>query len=126
MFYRKKGSKYNATKATVNGEVFDSKREARRFLELTAMAKSGEIYNLQRQIKFLLIPAQREPDIVGPKGGRKPGKLVEREVSYIADFMYSDRDGNLVVEDVKGMRTKEYVLKRKMLLHFYGIRIKEV
>ena len=126
MFYRKKGSKYNATKATVGGEVFDSKREARRFLELTSMVKAGKIYNLQRQVKFLLIPAQREPDIVGPKGGRKPGKLIEREVAYVADFMYSDKDGNLVVEDVKGMRTKEYILKRKMLLHFYGIRIKEV
>ena len=119
-------SKYKAKKTVVNGVSFDSKKEAERFLELTAMAKAGEIINLQRQVRFLLIPAQREPDIVGPKGGRKPGKLIEREVSYIADFMYFDKDGNLVVEDAKGMRTKEYILKRKMLLHFYGIRIKEV
>ena len=126
MFYRKKGSKYNATKVVIDGEVFDSKKEAKRWIELSAMEKAGEIFNLQRQVKFTLIPAQREPDIIGPKGGRKPGKLIEREVSYTADFMYGDSEGKLVVEDVKGMRTKEYILKRKMLLHFFGIRIKEV
>ena len=64
--------------------------------------------------------------LVGPKGGKKPGKVIEREVSYVADFMYGTKDGKLIVEDVKGIRTKEYILKRKMLLHFYGIRIKEV
>ena len=126
MFYRKKGSKYNATKTVVNGVAFDSKKEARRYLELSALEKTGEIFNLQRQVKFVLIPAQREPDVVGPKGGKKPGKVIEREVSYVADFMYGTKDGKLIVEDVKGIRTKEYILKRKMLLHFYGIRIKEV
>ena len=58
--------------------------------------------------------------------GKIKGRLLEREISYRADFQYIDKDGNLVVEDVKGMRTKEYVLKRKMMLYFHGIRITEV
>ena len=74
----------------------------------------------------MLIPAQREPDIIGPKGGRKPGKLLEHEVSYIADFVYKDKDGNQIVEDTKGFKTKDYELKRKMMLYFHGIRIREV
>lgn len=123
MFYR---SKYNSKKVAVNGEIFDSKREARRYKELLIQARSGNISDLQRQVKYVLIPAQREPDIIGPKGGRKPGKLIERECSYIADFVYKDRDGNTVVEDSKGYRTKEYLLKRKIALYLLGIRIREV
>ena len=125
MFYRRNGSKYNATKTVIDGEVFDSRKEARRYQELLVLLNTGAIFDLQRQVKFVLIPAQREPDIIGPKGGRKPGKVIEREISYIADFMYS-KNGKIVVEDVKGIRTKEYILKRKMLLYFYGIRIEEV
>ena len=89
--------------------------------------KAGKITNLQRQVKFQLIPAQREPDTIGPKGGHKPGKLIEREVSYVADFVYTDlQTGQTVVVDTKGFRTKEYTIKRKMMLYFHGIRIKEV
>jgi len=51
--------------------------------------------------------------------------LIERKVSYVADFVYA-RGNELVVEDVKGVRTQEYIIKRKLMLHIHGIRIKEV
>lgn len=122
----RKSSKYGADKIVVNDIVFDSKREARRYSELLVLLKAGEISDLKRQVRYVLIPAQREPDIIGPKGGRKPGKLLEHEISYVADFVYKDKDGNEIVEDSKGFRTKEYVIKRKLMLWFHGIRIREV
>ena len=121
-----KSNKYGNAKVTVEGITFDSKREARRYLDLLLLLKAGEISDLRRQVKYVLIPTQREPDIIGPKGGRKPGKLLEHEVAYIADFVYKDKDGNTIVEDTKGFRTKDYELKRKMMLYFHGIRIQEV
>lgn len=109
-----RGSKYGNKKVEVNGIVFDSKKEARRWLELDMLAKAGEIQNLQRQVPFLLIPSQSVD-----------GKVVERAVSYVADFVYK-QDGKTVVEDTKGHKTKDYILKRKMLLFFYGVQIREV
>lgn len=126
MWKHYKGNKYGNNKIVVNDEVFDSRKEARRYQELLVLLKAGDISDLQRQVKYVLIPAQREPDTIGPKGGRKPGKLLEHEVSYIADFVYKDKDGSQIVEDTKGFRTKEYILKRKMALYLLGIRIKEV
>lgn len=121
------GKKYGNVKSEIDGEVFDSRREARRYIELQGLLKAGTIKDLRRQVRFLLIPAQREPDIIGPKGGRKPGKLIEKEVAYIADFVYTNTEtGETVVEDSKGYRSPEYVLKRKMMLYFHGIRICEV
>ena len=119
-------NKYGSRKVKVNGIIFDSKKEAIRFKELSLLERAGKITDLQRQVKFVLIPAQREPDTIGKRGGVKKGKLLEREISYIADFTYKDAGGNLIVEDTKGMRTKDYILKRKMLLYFHGIRIKEI
>ena len=127
MWNRYKGNKYGNRKIQFDGQTFDSKKEMRHYTELLLLEKAGKIKDLQRQVKFQLIPAQREPDIIGPKGGHKPGKLIEREVAYIADFVYVDtRTGERVVVDTKGVRTKEYVIKRKMMLYFHGIRIKEV
>lgn len=117
--------KYGNKKIFADGEVFDSKKEYRRWNELIMLVKAREITGLQRQVKYVLIPAQREPDLRGPRGGIRRGKLIEREAAYIADFVYTDRDGNTIVEDCKGMRTKDYILKRKMMLYFLGIRIKE-
>ena len=117
--------KYHNKKTTVDGITFDSLKEAKRWKELLLMLKSGAIQNLQRQVKFVLIPAQREPDTIGKRGGVHKGKLLERECVYIADFVYKE-NGKTVVEDTKGMRTTEYVIKRKMMLFFHGIRIKEV
>jgi hypothetical protein len=126
MWNHYKGNKYGANKFVIDGIEFDSKREARRYSELLVLLKAGEISDLQCQVKYVLIPAQREPDIIGPKGGRKPGKLLEKEVAYIADFVYKDKDGNTIVEDTKGFRTKDYVIKRKLALYLLGIRIREV
>lgn len=118
-------SKYKNKKCVVDGIVYDSKKEMRRHMELKLLERAGEITDLQRQVEFVLIPEQREPDTIGKRGGRKKGKVIERKCSYIADFVYIE-NGERVVEDSKGMRTKDYILKRKMLLHFYGIRIREV
>ena len=127
MWNRYKSNKYGNRKIQFDGQTFDSKKEMRHYTELLLLEKAGKIKDLQRQVKFQLIPAQREPDTIGPKGGHKPGKLIEREVSYVADFVYIDlQTGQKVVVDTKGFRTKEYTIKRKMMLYFHGIRIKEV
>lgn len=118
-------SKYNNRKVRRDGLTFDSKKEHKRYNELLLLEQAGEIKNLRRQVKFLLIPTQREPKIIGPRGGVKNGKLLERECSYIADFVYS-QNGKMVVEDTKGIRTKDYIIKRKLMLRVYGIRIREV
>ena len=109
----KKGSKYHAQKTMVDGILFDSKREAERYQELKLLEKTGWIQNLQRQVKYELIPPLK-----------KTGEKTERAVTYTADFVYEE-NGETVVEDVKGMRTKEYRLKRKLMIWRYGIWIKE-
>ena len=121
----KRGNKYRNVKLSVDGEVFDSLKEFRRWRELKILEKAGEISELRRQVPFELLPVQREPDKIGPRGGRKPGRVIEREAVYIADFVYKDADGREVIEDCKGMRTKDYILKRKLLLFRFGIRIME-
>ena len=93
-----------------------SKKEHKRAGQLKLMQMAGEISNLREQVSFELIPAQRD----------KAGSLIERSCRYIADFVYNDKQGNLVVEDTKGVRTKEYRIKRKLMLQVHGIRIKEV
>lgn len=120
-------NKYGARKVTKNGLIYDSKKEARRAGILETLEKAGAITDLRRQVKFVLIPTQREPDTIGPKGGRKPGKVIERECYYLADFVYTiTATGETVIEDTKGVRTKEYVIKRKLMLERFGIRIKEL
>lgn len=119
------GSKYNAKKVEYNGMVFDSKRELKRYKELEEKEKEGEISNLRRQVKYVLIPTQREPDIIGKRGGVKKGKVIEHECSYTADFVYEE-DGETIVEDSKGFKTKDYSIKRKLMLYVYGIKIQEV
>lgn len=117
--------KYKNIKATINGITFDSKREANRYAELRLLEKAGIIQNLQLQVKYVLIPAQKEPDTVGARGGIHKGKVIEKECSYIADFVYEE-DGKTVVEDTKGFRTKDYIIKRKLMLERYGIQIREI
>lgn len=120
-------SKYGAKKITQNGITFDSKREAKRYGELLLLERAGAITELQRQVEFVLIPAQREPDTIGKRGGVIKGKVIEHKCSYVADFVYHNaEDGKLVVEDTKGFRTKDYVIKRKLLLWVHNIRIKEI
>lgn len=120
-------NKYKNQKITIDNITFDSKKEADRYFELRILEKASKIADLQRQVKYVLIPAQREADHIGPRGGIIKGKLIERECSYVADFVYKDlENGELVMEDTKGFRTPEYIIKRKLMLYQYGIRIKEV
>lgn len=91
-------SKYSARKTAVDGIVFDSAKEARRYCELKLLERAGEISDLQMQVKFELIPKQDG----------------ESAVNYKADFVYTEKDGARIVEDVKGFRTKEYIIKRKL------------
>lgn len=113
MAWNRSRAKYGNRKVVVDG-TFDSKKEAQRYTELKSLEKAGKITGLQLQREFELIPEQREKtDQIYTKGknkGRfKPGKLLERKCSYVADFVYWDLENNcMVVEDAKGMRTKEY------------------
>lgn len=119
-------NKYSNKKIERDGITFDSAKEYRRYCTLKVLQAAGEITDLKMQVKFVLIPTQREPDTVGVRGGIKKGKLIEKECAYYADFVYKDKNGEIVVEDTKGMRTVEYVIKRKLMLYIHGIRIKEI
>ena len=120
-------NKYNNKKTIVDGITFDSKKEARRYLELKRLEASGQIEELRLQVPFELVPVQREPDTIGPKGGIKKGKVIEQACTYKADFVYYDAvNDRSVVEDTKGKRTPDYIIKRKLMLWRYGIRIREI
>lgn len=106
-----KCSKYGAKKSG----GYDSRKEHHRANELKLMQRAGLISNLREQVKYVLIPTQRDTG----------GKLLEKECSYYADFVY-DRNGVTVVEDTKGVRTQEYIIKRKLMLHVHGISIVEI
>lgn len=121
-------NKYYNKKCEINGIVFDSRKEARRYQELLLLQRAGVIKSLQRQVKYVLIPAQYESYERYGKNGQEltPGKkLVERECAYVADFVYEE-DGKTVIEDTKGMKTKDYIIKRKLMLFVHGIRVREV
>lgn len=94
---------------------FDSVREYRRYLELKLMEDMGEIQDLECQVKFVLIQGKRWSD------GKK-----HRDTVYKADFVYHTREGEKVVEDVKGFRTPVYKLKKELMKDIYGIEIQEV
>ena len=129
-----RANKYYAEKVTIDGESFDSRKEARRWQELQLLLRAGKIYDLRRQVKFELIPAQFENyPRYGKKGRRiKDGQTcVEQACNYYADFVYLE-DGHVVVEDVKGYRDPrsaayaKFVIKRKLMLWLHGIKIREV
>ena len=104
-------NKYRNRKTEIDGIVFDSKREAQRYAELQILQRAGKIRDLSMQVEFELIPKQDG----------------ERACKYKADFVYHMADtGKMVVEDVKGKRTREYIIKRKLMLYRYGIRVREV
>ena len=105
-------SKYKNKKVWLDGFTFDSKAEARGYLELRLLERAGEIRKLELQKKYVLIPKQDG----------------ERAVTYVADFVYEEAYQNgwrEVVEDVKGCKTEVYRLKKKLMLHMLGIRIRE-
>lgn len=112
--------KYHNKKVVRDGETFDSVKEYHRWIELCLLEKGGVISDLQRQVKYVLIPSQKE--------GKK---TIERECSYRADFVYKDNEtGETVVEDVKGYKKGSayqlFTIKRKLMLFRFGIRIVEV
>ena len=108
------GYKYRNKKVEVDGIKYDSIKESARHQELKLLEKAGEIKNLQRQVKYVLIPAQ--------KNGKK---TVEQACTYIADFVYTE-NGQTVVEDTKGFKTREYIIKRKLMLYIHNIQIREI
>jgi hypothetical protein len=126
-------NKYHNRKTRVsNGSIADSRKEARRYEELLLLQRAGKISDLRSQVPYELIPAQYETyERYGKSGQRlKDGiKLVERAVVYVADFVYTE-DGKTVVEDVKGYRDGAaysiFVIKRKLALYMYGIKIREI
>ena len=109
-------NKYHSRKITKDGETFDSAKEYRRWCNLKMLERAEQIKIVGRQVKFVLIPSQRD---------KETKKVIERECSYIADFVYWDGD-KYIVEDTKGVKTKDYIIKRKLMLWVHGIRIKEV
>lgn len=119
------GNKYGSRKREYKGMVFDSGRELRRYQELELLLRAGKISDLRCQVRYDLVPEQREPDKIGPRGGVRRGKLLEKPVYYVADFVYQ-QDGETVVEDAKGHRTRDYIIKRKLMLWVHGIRVREV
>ena len=125
-----KENKYHSRKATWNGETFDSQKEARRYAELKLLERAGKITELKRQVRYELIPSQRDTSTEvytrGEKKGQfKPGKVIEKPCYYVADFEYIQY-GIKVVEDTKGVRTKDFVIKRNLMLKVHGVRVKEV
>lgn len=103
-----------------------SQKEHDRAAQLQLMEAAGLISDLREQVSYQLLPSQ-----YGTCGSDFKGKevrlLLERPLNYIADFVYRDNStGQTVVEDTKGFRTKEYIIKRKLMLYIHGIRIKEI
>lgn len=110
-------NKYGNQKIVIDGVERDSLAESNRLEQLKILQRVGAIQNLQYQVKYELIPKQQGEN------------RNERAVTYIADYVYDVvmPDGPLrqVVEDCKGHRTKDYIIKRKLMLYVHGISIKE-
>jgi hypothetical protein len=101
-------SKYHAIKTEVDGFVFDSRREAARYRELKLLEQAGKIFNLTLQPRYNMM-----------LNGKRLG-------FYKADFQYITQSGAVITEDVKGVRTAVYRLKKKIVEAQYGITITEV
>lgn len=125
-------NKFNAKKIEYAGIKFDSKKECERYKQLKILEAKGDIKELELQKKFVLIPKQEIEYEEVLKNGKVKTKrqTIERELSYVCDFYYKDKDNNEVVEDVKGCKFgasyNVYVIKRKLMLYIHGIRIIEI
>ena len=107
-------NKYRNQKIEVDGMTFDSRKEYKRWQELRLLQRAGEITDLNRQVPFGLMPSF------------KCNGHLYRPTTYIADFTYYDKNHKYIVEDVKGVRTKEYMIKKKLLAWLHGYEIQEV
>lgn len=108
-------AKYGNKKTVVDGYVFDSKIEAKRYNELKMLLRSGVVTDLTLQKVFLL------------QDGFIYANKKERTITYVCDFYYKDKQGNEIVEDAKGFKTDVYKIKRKLFLYKYPhIIFKEV
>lgn len=101
-------NKYNAKKIKIDGHTFDSKREAQRYCELKLFAKAGEIRNLVLQPRFLLQEEFFDKH-----------EIKHKKIEYVADFLYIDKNDKAIVEDVKGVLTDVYKIKKKLFLKIY-------
>ena len=118
-------NKYKNKKVHTPDGDFDSMREFKRWNVLKKAEESGDIQELRRQVPFELIPHQELETPRTRKGKSHTVQKTELAVKYFADFTYKV-DGKLVVEDTKGVRTPEYVIKRKLMKWVHGIEIVEV
>lgn len=117
-------SKYGAIKTEIDGIVFASKAEARRYAELKLLERAGEIWDLELQPRFSLSVPSTAGTLrraLEATAGTFDGKIGE----YRGDFAYHDRSGR-VVEDVKGFKTPLYRWKKKHVEKQYGIEIREI
>jgi hypothetical protein len=103
---RKKQNKYNARKTVMCGHEFDSKREADYYLELLARKQAGEIVRIRFQPSYTLLEGFRD----------NQGKP-QKPITYTADFLVEYDDGRREVIEVKGVKTRDYVLRKKLFLH---------
>jgi hypothetical protein len=111
MFY----SKYKAKKTEIDGIIFDSKAEAKRYQELKLIERAGQIKNLSLQPRFML-----QEGFVNTHTGKK-----ERAIEYVSDFMYLENNV-IIVEDCKGFKTSDYKIKRKLFLYKYQNKYKHL
>lgn len=120
------GNKYKNEKVEFGGIKFDSKRERDRYMVLKDAERQGLISELKCQPKFTLIPAQYHDE---QKQLKTKIKMVQKcdflAITYRGDFQYV-KNGEVVVEDVKGMITPEYKLKEKMMYYFHRIKVRRV
>ena len=115
-YYNNSKAKYKSKKTIIDGITFASKKEAKRYSELKLLLKSGQITDLELQKEFILLPSRKGEN----------GKVKERSVKYKADFVYRDKNGKQIVEDTKGFKTAEYIIKRKLMLYIHNIEIQEI
>lgn len=114
---RRVRSKYGAVKTQVDGHVFASKAEAKRYLQLKELERLGQIDSLELQPKYELAPGVRFSDAT----------RATPALRYVGDFRYFNHEGDLVVEDVKGGPVTEgFRIKRHLMLAIHGIEVREV
>lgn len=101
-------NKYKAKKTVVDNITFDSKKEANRYCELKLLERAKVISNLQLQVPYILIPKSK----------------YGHAIKYVADFVYEENN-KIVIEDVKGVKTPVYRIKKRLMAEQFGIVIKE-